>query len=382
MKSRTLGVIGTSLKENERRVPIHPAHISLISSQVRRNLIFETGYGCQFGVSDSAIAAQPQGFASREEILRTADIILLSKPTLRDYRAVRENSIVCGWHHCVQGYEVTQIAIERRLTLLAWEAMFRWLDGDVRDTHVFHKNNELAGFCGVIHALALLGVDGHYGPSRKAVVLSFGSVSRGAIYALQGRGYRDITVYTQRPTHLVRDQIYGCEFRQMEGPADPTSPVVAVDPSGVRRPLIEILTEADVIVNGILQDTDNPLMYFADGEHDRLLPGCLIIDVSCDAGMGFSFARPTTFEDPISKFGHVQYYGVDHTAAYLWNSASWEISLALLPYLETITQGPEGWSSEPTVSHAIEIAEGVVQNPRILRFQKRSPAYPHDIMSR
>ena len=46
----------------------------------------------------------------------------------------------------------------------------------------------MAGYCAVLHAFELTGDDGLYGPPKKAVVLSFGSVSRGAIYALQGRG--------------------------------------------------------------------------------------------------------------------------------------------------------------------------------------------------
>jgi hypothetical protein len=40
---------------------------------------------------------------------------------------------------------------------------------------------------------------------------------------------------------------------------DDTLSVLSED--GRRRPLVEILSEADVIVNGILQDTHDPLMF-------------------------------------------------------------------------------------------------------------------------
>jgi hypothetical protein len=61
----------------------------------------------------------------------------------------------------------------------------------------------------------------------------------------------------------------------------------------------------------------------------------------------------------------------------LWNSATWEISEALLPYLRKVISGPRAWDSDVTLRKAIEIRDGVVQNPKILSFQNRSAAYPH-----
>lgn len=55
-----------------------------------------------------------------------------------------------------------------------------------------------------------------------------------------------------------------------------------------------MISESDLIVNGVFQETDNPIMFVTQEEESSLRPGCLIIDVSCDEGMGFHFARPTT----------------------------------------------------------------------------------------
>ena len=101
------------------------------------------------------------------------------------------------------------------------------------------------------------------------------------------------------------------------------------------------------------------------------------MDVSCDEGMGFYFAKPTTFKEPMFKVGKIHYYAVDHTPSYLWNSASWEISNSLIPYLPIVMGGPASWKESETVRRAIEIRDGVVQNPKILSFQNRSAAYPH-----
>ena len=46
-------------------------------------------------------------------------------------------------------------------------------------------------------------------------MLSHGSVSRGAIHALLGRGFSDLTVYTQRPPWGVHDKVPGCRYARM-----------------------------------------------------------------------------------------------------------------------------------------------------------------------
>ena len=43
----------------------------------------------------------------------------------------------------------------------------------------------------------------------------------------------------------------------------------------------------------------------------RSKPGSLIIDVSCDEGMGLFFANPTAFENTMFKVDTVDYYAVD-----------------------------------------------------------------------
>lgn len=376
------GLVSTSRKENEHRCPIHPGHLERIPRELRRNLRFERGYGRRFGVGDAEVERFCGGLLERREIFETCHVIVLPKPVLEDVQTLREGSVLWGWPHCVQQPELTQAAIDKRLTLIAFEAMFRWRQSGNRGLHIFYKNNELAGYCGVLHALELAGIDGHYGPRRRAAVLGFGSVSRGAIYALQGRGFTDIAIYTQRPRHLVKDHKYGCRHLQMRRStlgdgASGTTGIEAVFPDGRTRPLAEEIAGADIIVNGTLQDTDDPLMYLAPTDVPKLKAGSLIIDVSCDLGMGFPFARPTTFEEPTFAAGAATYYAVDHTPTYLWDAATWEISESLLPYLPAVMGGPESWQQDETVTRAIEVRDGVIQNPKILSFQHREADYPH-----
>jgi N5-(carboxyethyl)ornithine synthase len=336
MSLLTVGVFATSRKKQEKRIPIHPDQLHWINDDIKKHLFFEEGYGLPFGMSDEELASQTGGILSYKELFERCDVALLAKPVQADFEEMKEGMIHWGWPHCVQQQDITQTAIDRKLTLIAWEAMHRWSANGDWKMHIFHKNNEIAGYAGVNHAMNLVGIDGNYGPNRKAVVISFGSVSRGAIRALQARGVQDISVYTQRHYFLVASQMAGVNYYQFD--EDENGTLLSLHPEHGSCPLVDELVDADIIVNGILQDTDHPLMFVPEDQNDRLKPGCLIIDVSCDEGMGFSFAKPTTFENPMFKAGQVFYYAVDHTPSYLWNAASWEISNSLTPYLPIIME--------------------------------------------
>jgi alanine dehydrogenase len=120
------------------------------------------------------------------------------------------------------------------------------------------------------------------------------------------------------------------------------------------------------------------MTFVDDQEIAGFTPGSLIIDVSSDLGMGFGFARPTTFDAPTFEVGDgVTYYGVDHSPSYFWNSATWGISEALIPYLHSVIGGPDWWEKDDTIRQAIDIRDGIIQNKKILSFQHRSADYPH-----
>ena len=163
MDQLSLGVISRSRKEHERRLAIHPLHVGRIDAGLRERVYLERGYGAQFGVPDDQLASGVAGLRTREELLAECDVILLPKPQPEDLAQMRDGQVLWGWPHCVQDEEITQLSIERRLTLIAFEAMNHWNGDGSFSLHVFHKNNELAGYCSVLHALELVGTTGEYG---------------------------------------------------------------------------------------------------------------------------------------------------------------------------------------------------------------------------
>ena len=135
-----------------------------------------------------------------------------------------------------------------------------------------------------------------------------------------------------------------------------------------RVPLSDFLAEHDIVVNCVLQDTDTPLMFLTSAnwlvpawqpDRGRVLR----------RGHGLQLGAPNRFAEPMVAVGNnVHYYAVDHSPSHRWNSATWEISEALLPHLLPVLTGPEAWEANETIQRAVEIRDGVIRNPRILSF--------------
>ncbi len=366
----SVAVLGSSLKENENRVSIHPLHVPTINPDVLNELVFEKGYGVPFGYSDDYFETYTgHPCQSRQDLLANHDHIILAKPTPDDIRQMPDHSILWGWVHAVQQTEIAQLGIEKQMTFVAWENMFyRNYRGTV---HVFQTNNEMAGYCSVLDALQGQGIDGYFGAPKKIKVFSFGSVSRGAVHALISHGYHDIEVYSWRASHLVNDRIHSIVYSQIYFDEHH---VLRIKKEG-QPTLLDELTKADIIVNGILQNPTKPVMFFEADAISAFKKPCLIIDVSCDEGMAFPFAKATTFSEPTFDVGKIRYYGVDHSPSLLWNSASYQISQCLIPYLYQFTFDNYG----EILENSIDLNQGRVKNEQILSFQHRTSTYPYQL---
>lgn len=365
-----ISVFGSSCKKNEKRIPIHPALFEQIPENIRHQLIFEEGYAASLGVKDSYLRENFGGVVSREELFSLGDVWLLPKPEKEDFKFFSEGKILWGWPHCVQGHDIAQAAIDAKMTLVAWEAMY----GGSDRTHVFYRNNELAGYAAVQHMMMLTGKTGYFGRRLKAAVLGFGATARGAINCLKSLGIVDISVYSQRPNHLLNAPIESITYKQMLR-RDGKTFLEGNQYQDFVNP-VDVLREYDVVVNCILQDPVNPIMFIEEQDMVCIDKQMDIIDISCDRGMGFYFAKPTTFDEPSFTIGtHINYYCVDHTPTLYWDSASYEITRSIMSYLPEFING--SWKKNPVLTAAVEIENGLIINNKIIKFQKRNSEYPY-----
>jgi hypothetical protein len=256
--------------------------------------------------------------------------------------------------------------------------MNHWTRDGAVGLHVFHKNNELAGYCSVLHALQLAGLTGDYGRRLSAVVIGFGATARGAVTALNAHGVHEVAVLTNRDVAAVGSPIHSVRIRQFEHEPDGQRSHVITERG--REPLAAYLAENDIVVNCTLQDTANPLIYLHDEDLPAFRPGSLIVDVSCDLGMGFSWARPRVRgahlpgrrQRPLLRRRPQPVVPVELRDLGEQQRAD--------PVPAAVLEGGPSWDADETLSRAIEIRDGRVVNPAILAFQGREPEPPYRVV--
>nr|XP_012556004.1 serine-rich adhesin for platelets-like [Hydra vulgaris] len=346
-----LGIIGNSFKENEKRLPIHPADFSKIPKKYGSNIFIDKSYGKNFGYTDDQLKPFVGAILTKEEIYKSCDVLITLKFTEADYNIIGNDKICWGWHHLVQNKKNVDTIIKKGLTAISIEQMYE------NGRYILEDNRLIAGYSSVMHALQLKGLTGYlYLPEDqiRIAIISHGWVGRGAVDAFKALGFRHIDVYTKRSPNFVNDKKPGVNY-------------LAYPENGKWK---NVLKDYDIIVNCVLQDPLNIITFITKKDLDDFNKKMFIIDISCDTGMGFDFAVPTTFTEPILKItDNVDFYGVDHSPSVYYNTITQTISKKLLPYVYDVIDGK--FEENSVLNNATEIKKGVIINDTINKFQKR-----------
>lgn len=317
---KTVGFL-ISEKENEKRRAIDLKDIKKVKN--RKNLFFQQGYGEKLGFSDEDIIKAGCNVKSKEEILK-CDIIC--EPKIGDSELLKEikNKIIFGWIHATQNHDITQICVDNKLTVYAWEKMF---DEDGR--HIFNINNQIAGQAAIFHAMLEYGKTFY---NLEAAVIGNGNTAKGAIAALEMLGAK-VKIYK----------------RNME------------------KEFVNNMHKYDIIVNCILWDVtrNDHIIYKKDLK--QLKKNSIIIDVSCDKNGGIETSIPTTIQNPTYMEDGIMHYVVDHTPTLLYKDATESISEEVVRFLDNLIQEKD----DNILKNALIIKEGKILDQEINKFQNR-----------
>lgn len=316
---KTVG-LPISHKENERRRALHPSHIHLLRHP--EMIYIEEGYGQVLGFTDEAYTSQGVHVASHEEVLRK-DIVCDPKLGDGDYLSELKDQTVFGWLHAVRNREIADAIIEGRLTAYAWEDMSE------NGRHSFWRNNEIAGEAAVAHAYMIHGV---FPYNTKVAVIGKGNTARGAVKMLSSMG-ADVTVYDRKSEALVREE----------------------------------LPRYDVVVNAVLWDTRRTDHIINISDLERMRPGAMIIDISCDRAGAIESSVPTTIEEPTYFVKGVRHYVVDHTPSLFYKTASESLSEEVVKCLDLLIEGKEN----ECLKGAKCFERGEILDQRVIDFQGR-----------
>ena len=212
-----------------------------------------------------------------------------------------------GWPHCIQNEEITQLGVDLRLTLIAFEAMNHWHD-DGSFSRTFHKQP-----ASPVTARCCTPCSSSGPPVNTAA--RFVRVS--SVSVCGRRGHRPERMRRDRRPRLDSP---GCDRRCLTDPLGPHGAFrrrVPMRRAKCRVPLAAYL--AQIRHRGQLRAPGHRRA--ADVRHRQrpgrvLSPGSLIIDVVTMA-RALSWARPTSFTDPMFTVGGIHYYAVDHSPSLL-----------------------------------------------------------------
>lgn len=345
----------SSTKSNESRIPFTLRTLQKLPIAAKSQLIFEDNYGQALRIRPHQLQHLGYQTATRHLLLREYEAFLILKPTLEDFKNLPKGSTLIGWIHAVQNKALVDIAIERSLTLIALEELY-W-----KGQHLFHQNNYYAGTMGVIHATSLWKQQGNM--PGNACVIGQGHCSDGAISAFLSLGIKtDIFSRYQLANHLrklpishntcvTKDNLLMCQ----------------------NKPLSLQLKNFDVIVNCIKQDVLNPVSIIKNDKDLTTKNPHLIIDISCDEKMGFHFARATTRDKPITKISPmVSYYSIDNIPSLKPFKSSQALSAVFSTHITDLLAYCLKGKDILYVEKAEILSKGIVRDPTISQFQKRS----------
>lgn len=311
----------TSKKENEGRRALIPPDLRDVKHVSQ--LYFEKGYGDVLGYSDQDYLKMRANVVEKKIAYEQDIICNLKAPEPEERKFFEERQTLFGWIHAMQGREITDFLLEKKMTAIAWEEMFD------NGRHVFWRNNEIAGEVAVLHAFL------HYGraPSECSVaVIGRGNCARGAIRVLEKIGAK-VTVYDRKTVRHL-----GSELR-----------------------------EYDVIVNAVLWDVFRKDRLIYRDDLKRMKKDAMIIDVSSDKELEIETSRPTTIKKPIYYVDGILHYAVDHTATLFWKTATESISGEVKKYVDDLVEGKDN----EVLKKATIIKDGNILDERIAKFQGR-----------
>lgn len=371
-KKLKLGLCGTTFKDAELRIPIHPDHLTSIDENIKENLFIEEGYGQHFGVDSSFLKQNFKNIEPRQTLFEQCDAILLLKPTSKDFQFFQEKQILWGWLYCVDYQDLTTVAIDKKMTCISLEYMHVWQDENQPAKHIFYKNNEMGGYCSVLHSLEVTGIKNSFATLHRVAVIGFGNVARGAVRAFQELGYTDITIFTRQDYQNLQNPIPTVNYYQYSCVDSPKSNHVIAMSKNKDVSLAEDLANYDIIVNCVSMDYLAVVDLISNHQLKYFKPGTLIIDVTIAPQLLLEFAKPTSFSQPTFEVGRgITYYAVDNSPSYLWNESTYKISEAILPYLNIVMAGEQAWKDNLTIWKAIDIHNGIIQNPLIKLYRTK-----------
>ncbi len=368
----TIGILCEPSFEN--RVSLLPEHIPILKKQNIR-VLAETNCGERAFASDSLYIQQGVEISSRENILKSSEIILSINPlTSDDLQVVEANAVLLGIYSPLAQAPLIKSFADKNLTTFSLDMLPRTTRAQSMD--VLSSQANIAGYKAVLLAAMQLPkyfpmfmtAAGSIAPA-KVMILGAGVAGLQAIATAKRLG-AVVEVFDTRPAVKEEVMSLGAKFIEVEGASDASKAGgYAVEQTEEykqkqRARIAEVAARADVIITTAQIPGQKAPILLPDSVLDTMKTGSLIIDLASVTGGNTS--RTKDKETVVYK--NVTIIGNSNLPATMPSDASKLYGKNVLNFLQLIIV-PEGRVnlnfSDDLVKGACITFDGEICNDRV-----------------
>lgn len=368
----TIGILCEPSFEN--RVSLLPEHIPILKKQNIR-VLAETNCGERAFASDSLYIQQGVEISSRENILKSSEIILSINPlTSDDLQVVEANAVLLGIYSPLAQAPLIKSFADKNLTTFSLDMLPRTTRAQSMD--VLSSQANIAGYKAVLLAAMQLPkyfpmfmtAAGSIAPA-KVMILGAGVAGLQAIATAKRLG-AVVEVFDTRPAVKEEVMSLGAKFIEVEGASDASKAGgYAVEQTEEykqkqRARIAEVAARADVIITTAQIPGQKAPILLPDSVLDTMKTGSLIIDLASVTGGNTS----RTKDKETIVYKNVTIIGNSNLPATMPSDASKLYGKNVLNFLQLIIV-PEGRVnlnfSDDLVKGACITFDGEICNDRV-----------------
>jgi alanine dehydrogenase len=361
-------------KNGESRVGMTPDGVAALRERGHRVLV-EAGAGSRVGFADAAYIDAGAEIAAQAKDVFAADFIVKVKEIQpAEFPLLRAGSAIFGYQHLAPDPGLLDAVLAAGVCCLAYETVTNQAGG----LPLLAPMSKIAGRLAIQMGMwalqttnggsgvLLSGVEGVV--PGKVVVLGAGNVGANAAFNAIGIGART-TVFARSRIRLdVIDKLF-------PGRADTR----IADPAQI----IEAVTDADLVVGGVLTPGRLSPKLLSRATVARMRPGSVIVDVGIDQGGIAETSRPTYHSAPLYCEEGVLHYCVPNMPAACARTATLALTQATLPYVLSVADLGlrQAMLRDPGLAGGLQTGLGHVTCPRLATDTGRNAVTPSEALA-
>jgi NAD(P) transhydrogenase subunit alpha len=279
--------------ESETRVALLPEHISTFTKW-NSSLLVEAGAGIKAHATDEHYQASGAAIASRDEVLRKADVLVCIHPPRHEEMSLLTGKVLIGFFQVWQFPEQLQSMMASKSTVFSMDLLPRTTRAQSMD--VLSSQANIAGYKAVLLAANIypryfpmfMTAAGSI-PPAKVLILGAGVAGLQAIATAKRLG-AVIEVFDTRPAVKEEVMSLGAKFIEVEGAADASKAGgYAVEQSAEfmerqKQKIAESVAKANIIITTAQIPGRKAPILITDDMIRQMKSGSVIIDLAASTG--------------------------------------------------------------------------------------------------